>query len=217
MSRRIEYALNQYALELSLPPMKMDDAGFASKIARTEFPSPTAPTDRSSAQRDYYFKRGNSFGALLYGDAHTVLKRLPDDCFNVAVTSPPYYWARDYGYLEQLGHEESVDEFVNNLANVFDEVKRVLHPEGVFFLNIGDTYYSGNGQPHGSDPRCSSRQFMRKKLRAVDRMGHSQKEYDWSAVEGRIRDATARVDPALRHHMELLQCICRAHGARPAS
>ena len=37
MSRRIEYALNQYALELSLPPMKMDDAGFASKIARTEF------------------------------------------------------------------------------------------------------------------------------------------------------------------------------------
>jgi site-specific DNA-methyltransferase (adenine-specific) len=57
------------------------------------------------------------------------------------------------------------------LSNIFDEVKRTLHPEGVFFLNIGDTYYSGNGQPHGNDPRSPSRQFMRKKLRAVDRSG----------------------------------------------
>jgi hypothetical protein len=41
----------------------------------------------------------------------------------------------------------------------------------VFYLNIGDTYYSGNGQPHGRDPRSPSRNFMRKKLRAVDRSG----------------------------------------------
>ena len=47
----------------------------------------------------------------------------------------------------------------------------MLHPEGVCFVNIGDTYYSGNGQPHGADPRCSSRQFMRTKMRAVDRSG----------------------------------------------
>jgi len=54
---------------------------------------------------------------------------------------------------------------------VFDEVKRTLHPEGIFFLNIGDTYYSGNGQPHGSDPKCSSRNFLRKKVRPVDVSG----------------------------------------------
>ena len=46
-----------------------------------------------------------------------------------------------------------------------------MHPEGVFYLNIGDTYYSGNGQPHGHDPRSPSRDFMRKKMRAVDRSG----------------------------------------------
>jgi site-specific DNA-methyltransferase (adenine-specific) len=54
---------------------------------------------------------------------------------------------------------------------VFDEVYRTLHSEGVFFLNIGDTYYSGNGQPHGSDPKCSSRNFLRRKVRPVDQSG----------------------------------------------
>jgi DNA modification methylase len=119
----------------------------------------------------YWFRQGATLGGLLRGNAVDVLRTLPSELFNVAVTSPPYYWARDYGFHGQIGHEENVTEFVFKLADIFDEVRRVLHPEGVFFLNIGDTYYSGNGQPHGHDPRCSSRQFMRKKLRAVDRSG----------------------------------------------
>lgn len=121
------------------------------------------------------FSCKNSMGkiGLLTGDALVSLKTLPSKSFNMAVTSPPYYWARDYGVDGQLGHEDSVEEFVMSLADVFDEVFRVLDDDGVFFLNIGDTYYSGNGQPHGSDPRSSSRNFMRKKLRAVDRSGWS--------------------------------------------
>lgn len=122
-------------------------------------------------QAPYFFSRGKAKGGLFHGDSFAVLKSLPSDVFNVAVTSPPYFWARDYGYDGQIGHEDELEQYISALADVFDEVKRTLHPEGVFFLNIGDTYYSGNGQPHGSDPRCSSRQFMRKKLRAVDRSG----------------------------------------------
>lgn len=118
-----------------------------------------------------FFRHHDSLIGLLEGDSRTVLAGLPADTFNVAVTSPPYFWARDYGYMGQLGHEDELEEFVNSLADVFDEVKRVLHPEGVFFLNIGDTYYSGNGQPHGTDPRSSSRRFMRQKYRAVDKSG----------------------------------------------
>jgi site-specific DNA-methyltransferase (adenine-specific) len=110
---------------------------------------------------------------IVYGDAAAVLKTLPADVFNVAVTSPPYYWVRDYGFDNQLGHEESVEAYISALMAVFDEVKRTLHPEGVFFLNIGDTYYSGNGQPHGEDPKCSSRNFLRTKLRPVDQSGWS--------------------------------------------
>ena len=110
---------------------------------------------------------------LINDDALQGLKVLPSDTFNVVVTSPPYYWARDYGLEDQLGHENTVEEYIASLARIFDEVKRVLHPEGVFYLNIGDTYYSGNGQPHGSDPRSPSRNFMRRKYRPVDQPGWS--------------------------------------------
>ncbi len=132
---------------------------------------PRGHTSSEIIGKSFHYRIGKVFGALLEGNSRNVIRTLPSDCFNVAVTSPPYYWARDYGYEKQLGHEDTVDAFVNSLADVFDEVKRVLHPEGVFFLNIGDTYYSGNGQPHGHDPRCSSRSFMRKKLRPVDCSG----------------------------------------------
>lgn len=108
------------------------------------------------------------FATVIHDDATVALRRLPDDIFNVALTSPPYYWVRDYGFDGQIGHEDSVEGYVDALMGVFDEVRRVLHPEGVFFLNIGDTYYSGNGQPHGRDPKCSTRDFLRKKKRAVD-------------------------------------------------
>ncbi|KQX68470.1 DNA-methyltransferase [Paenibacillus sp. Root444D2] len=117
------------------------------------------------------FTNGENHFGILTGDALEQLKLLPSNIFNVAITSPPYYWARDYDVEGQIGHEDTVEDFVNKLADVFDEVKRVLHPEGVFYLNIGDTYYSGNGQPKGSDPRSGSRNFMRKKLRAVDKSG----------------------------------------------
>ena len=120
-----------------------------------------------------YLPRGYSassghFVGLMRGNAEEMLAKLPSDVFNVAVTSPPYYWVRDYGYDGQIGHEPTVEGYVDALMTVFDEVKRTLHPEGVFFLNIGDTYYSGNGQPHGSDPKCSSRNFLRRKVRPVD-------------------------------------------------
>jgi hypothetical protein len=57
-------------------------------------------------------------------------------------------------------------------ADIFDEVKRVLHPEGIFYLNIGDTYYSGNAQPQGHDLAFSSRNFMVKRSRGA-RVGPS--------------------------------------------
>lgn len=133
--------------------------------------SSSVPTSGASSKYAYSSKSGHHFAGLMHGDSATMLKTLPSDVFNVAVTSPPYFWVRDYGYDDQLGHEKSVEAYVEALMGVFDEVKRTLHPEGVFFLNIGDTYYSGNGQPHGSDPKCSSRNFLRKKVRPVDVSG----------------------------------------------
>lgn len=131
---------------------------------------PSSPSE-SSLGRSSWITADKNIAGVMLGDSATMLKQLPDEIFNVAVTSPPYYWVRDYGYDGQVGHEDSVQAYIDALMKVFDEVKRTLHPEGVFFLNIGDTYYSGNGQPHGSDPRSSSRNFARKKLRPVDQSG----------------------------------------------
>jgi DNA modification methylase len=101
-------------------------------------------------------------------DASEVLKTLPENSFNCVVTSPPYYSLRDYGVEGQIGLEETVDAYVRALCAVMDEVFRVLHTNGVLFLNLGDTYYSGKGKSHGIDRKSNKRRFG---LRPVDKSG----------------------------------------------
>lgn len=91
------------------------------------------------------------------GDAVEVLDKLPQDRYAAVVTSPPYFWLRDYGVAGQLGREPKVDLYVCGIADVMDRVKRVLHPQGLLFLNLGDTYYSGKGRPQGRDRKHSGR------------------------------------------------------------
>jgi DNA modification methylase len=106
--------------------------------------------------------------SVYQGDAGEVLKKLPNNSFNCVVTSPPYFSLRDYGVDGQIGLEETVGEYVQALATVMDEVYRVLKQDGVLFLNLGDTYYSGKGEPHGPDRKSNKRRFG---LRAVDKSG----------------------------------------------
>lgn len=102
------------------------------------------------------------------GDTHEVLKELSDEAYNCTITSPPYFWLRDYGVDGQIGQEDTVAGYVEAIASVMDEVFRVLKPDGVLFLNLGDTYYSGKGRSHGIDKKSSKRRFG---LRAVDKSG----------------------------------------------
>jgi DNA modification methylase len=102
------------------------------------------------------------------GDALDVLKKLPSNHFDCSITSPPYYWLRDYGVAGQIGHEDTVADYVKIMAEVMDEVRRTLKDQGLLFLNIGDTYYSGKGKSHGVDPKSTKRRFG---LRAVDKSG----------------------------------------------
>lgn len=75
------------------------------------------------------------------------LKRLPDNSIDCCVTSPPYYALRDYGVDGQIGLEETPEEYIQKLTEVFMEVHRVLKPEGTLWLNIGDSY-NGSGGNH---------------------------------------------------------------------
>jgi site-specific DNA-methyltransferase (cytosine-N4-specific) len=81
---------------------------------------------------------------ILQGDSLHVLRRLPSQAFQCIVTSPPYWGLRDYDIAGQIGLETSLSQYVNRLVAVFNEAKRVLKDNGIFWLNIGDGYTSGN-------------------------------------------------------------------------
>lgn len=76
---------------------------------------------------------------LLLGSALDVLKSLPAASVDFAMTSPPYWGKREYEN-GGIGLEEDYREFVQALAAIFLELRRVLKPTGSFWLNIGDTY-----------------------------------------------------------------------------
>lgn len=82
------------------------------------------------------------------------LSKLPDNCIDCCVTSPPYFGLRDYGHQDQVGREKSPDEFVAKLVEVFEQVRRVLKPEGTLWLNLGDSYNGSGGQ--GTKPNIIS-------------------------------------------------------------
>jgi DNA modification methylase len=105
------------------------------------------------------------------GDARDGLFELPPQSVNCVVTSPPYYWQRDYGVDGQLGMERTVEAYVANIVQVFKGIRHALRPDGVVFLNLGDTYYSKKGKPHGRDDKHRARQLARRTLRAVDGPG----------------------------------------------
>lgn len=75
-----------------------------------------------------------------------MMKEMPDESIDMAITSPPYWGLRDYGTgPDQLGLEPTPEMYIKHLAEIFNEAKRVLKKEGTLWLNIGDTY-GGSGQ-----------------------------------------------------------------------
>ena len=86
---------------------------------------------------------------ILCGDAAEQLKTLPDESVDMCLTSPPYFSLRDYDVDGQIGQEDTPDEYVKRLLEVFSEVHRTLKPEGTLWLNIGDAY-AGSGQGAGT-------------------------------------------------------------------
>lgn len=119
------------------------------KTHRKQTVSGSSESPRCITTRDF----GNAFAAyqresttrplLLNGDALAVLKALPDECIDFAMTSPPYWGKREYEN-GGIGLEADYRDFVKDLAAIFLELKRVLKPTGSFWLNIGDTY-NGKG------------------------------------------------------------------------
>lgn len=88
-----------------------------------------------------YKTDSNKEPMYLIGDSLNVLKTLPGNYVDCIITSPPYWGQRQYEN-GGIGLESTYTEFIENLLEIIEELKRVLKPTGSFWLNIGDKYHN---------------------------------------------------------------------------
>jgi len=81
---------------------------------------------------------------IIQGDSRQALADIPAGTFQSCITSPPYWGLRDYGIAGQIGAENTPDTYIADLVKIFHEVRRTLRDDGTLWLNIGDSYTSGD-------------------------------------------------------------------------
>ena len=87
------------------------------------------------------------------GDAITTIKSFPDESVDCVITSPPYYGLRDYGVTGQIGLEESPEQYIAKLVELFRDVRRVLKRNGTCWVNLGDSYCGTGDKGEWKDPK----------------------------------------------------------------
>jgi len=99
---------------------------------------------------------------ILYGDCRETLCGFLPQSSRMCVTSPPYYGLRDYGGEEnQIGQEQSPEEYIEQMVQVFREVRNVLTDDGTCWVNMGDSYYNYRpGKAYVKQTVASSRQDL---------------------------------------------------------
>ncbi len=96
---------------------------------------------------------------LIEGAALEALDLVPDECVQTVVTSPPYWSLRDYSVDRQIGRDDSLDDYIDAIVTTFSRVRRTLKPDGTVWLNIGDSYTSGNRKYRGPDRKSRAREM----------------------------------------------------------
>jgi site-specific DNA-methyltransferase (cytosine-N4-specific) len=95
--------------------------------------------------------------AIVIGDALRVLAGIGANTFQSCITSPPYWSLRNYHIGGQIGLEPTIDQYIDSLVQVFEQVRRVLREDGTMWLNIGDSYTSGNRNRRAPDKKNPDR------------------------------------------------------------
>lgn len=105
---------------------------------------------------------------ILVADVLVALRSLPDNSVDCVVTSPPYWALRDYGVAGQIGLEPTLAEHLAVMVEVFEEVRRVLAPDGTLWVNYGDCFASKpNGRP-AAEVEGDNRAFRDKPVSTID-------------------------------------------------
>lgn len=87
----------------------------------------------------------------IYNKSSETMEELEDESVNVSISSPPYWTMKMYQLDEnQLGQENNIEDYLDNLKKHYTEVYRVLRKDGSLFVNINDCCRDGEYQlvPH---------------------------------------------------------------------
>lgn len=76
---------------------------------------------------------------IIFGDSRS-LNQIKDKSVQLIITSPPYWQLKDYGTEDQIGFNDSYEEYINNLNLVWKECNRVLTDGCRLCINIGDQF-----------------------------------------------------------------------------
>jgi DNA modification methylase len=77
---------------------------------------------------------------VIVGDVRKIINQLPDNFIDCVITSPPYWKQRDYGHPDQIGQENTPEEYVSEIVKVFYALRPKLKKTSVVFLNVGYKY-----------------------------------------------------------------------------
>ena len=111
-----------------------------------------------------------------FGDCRETMRKWASEGVKAqtCVTSPPYYGLRDYGHEGQIGLEETPEQYISAMVEVFRCVWDVLEDDGTLWLNIGDSY-AGNNSRASNNGRAG---FGNPREKVVNRTGEGLKTKD---------------------------------------
>jgi DNA modification methylase len=118
---------------------------------------------------------------LLHGDCRSILPTLADASVHACITSPPYWNLRSYLHADhpdkhrEIGSERTPEAYLATMVAVFREVRRVLRPDGVCWVNMGDAFASGSKGTGGATLKQSTNAGSFFDARKIDNGGLAAK------------------------------------------
>jgi DNA modification methylase len=121
---------------------------------------------------------------VYFGDCRDSMRQMAKDGVKVqmCVTSPPYYGLRDYGHDGQIGNEQTPQQFIDNLVEVFACVWDILADDGTLWVNLGDSYANNSSQA-SNNGRAG---FGNPREKVVNRIGNGYKQKDLMGMPWRL-------------------------------
>ena len=124
-------------------------------------------------------------GLIFVGDCRDALRSAAASGVKaqMCVTSPPYFGLRDYGHEGQIGLEQTPEEYIAAMVDVFRCVRDVLADDGVLWLNLGDSYFSGSGRARSRGTSGTEEQGSQESGSTFGSLDGVRKGVLWSRIQ----------------------------------